>query len=359
MHAVRPPSQLQALALIAASSLLLLIGCAPTRPASSNPPDASPTMLSDRAPADVVVGTEPWTYEDRQGRLISTVSYRIFTTSQREGLVRTLPLFMEMALDHYTAALGTLPRPGEPLEIYLFASRPQWERMTQRLMGKEAPVYLQIQRGGFSSGGTAVLFEIGARDTYAIAAHEGWHQYSQKTFKDQLPVAFEEGLATFMEGFRWDPSGAGRPIFLPWANIERFDQLRAAQANATLMPLATLVRSTPQELITESSDNALTYYAQVWALVHFLNEADSGRYRSGLYQMIADAASGTLRKRIAQEYGSRAATVYNLRREGVDLLKLYTGRSAEELDAPYQAFLGEITRLGAKQRIVQGKTPVE
>jgi hypothetical protein len=38
-----------------------------------------------------------------------------------------------------------------------------------------------------------------------------------------------------------------------------------------------LTRSTPQELIARDANAALFYYAQVWALVHFLNEGEGGR----------------------------------------------------------------------------------
>jgi hypothetical protein len=78
-------------------------------------------------------------------------------------------------------------------------------------MGSDAEVYLKIQRGGFAASGRAILYDIGPRDTFAIAAHEGWHQYTQKSFRAPLTVSFEEGLATYMEGFRWSDDDRTRP----------------------------------------------------------------------------------------------------------------------------------------------------
>jgi hypothetical protein len=274
-------------------------------------------------------------------------------------------MFMESALIHYTTALGPLPRPDSAMETYLMGTRPQWARMTQRFMGEQAETYLQIQRGGFASGGKAILYDIGPRDTFAIAAHEGWHQYSQKTFKNPLPVTLEEGVATYMEGFRWTPPGsdvpassATTPTFMPWSNWERYEQLRQAERNGKLVPLDKLMRSTPQELMAGDPDNALVYYAQVWALIHFLNEDGAGQYQKALQAMLSDAANGRLVTKIQKELGSRAAGAYMTRRTGVDLLALYTGRTAAAMDGDYQLFIRAIVKTGSRGKIVAGKSPL-
>lgn len=317
---------------------------------------ANPTVVTN-VTGSVLLSTEPWTFGDRTGQLMTSLSYKFYTTSQRQSLLDRLPIFMELALEHYTTTLGPLPRPKEPMETYLLGTRTQWEHMTRQLMGESAGVYLQIQRGGFSSGGKAVLYEIGPRDTFAIAAHEGWHQYTQRTFRTPMPVAFEEALSTFMEGFRWD-SKVGKPIFMPWANIERFDQLREAHREGKLRPLHELMRSTPQELIGQGDDAALTFYAQVWALIHFLNEGEAGKYRQSLRELVNDHAYGTVLDRVRATHGGRAASIYGARRQGVDLIELYTGASAEDLNPDYQNFINSIVRVGAKQQIVQGVSPI-
>ena len=62
-----------------------------------------------------------------------------------------------------------LPRPDALLEMYVAANRPQWATLTTRLMRERAPEFLRIDRGGFTARGTAVLFDIGGRDTLALA----------------------------------------------------------------------------------------------------------------------------------------------------------------------------------------------
>ena len=81
----------------------------------------------------------------------------------------------------------------------------------------------------------------------AIAAHEGWHQYTQTTFQNPLPVWLEEGLACYMEGFGWNREGTGTPTFNAWKNPERFDALARAYRENRLQPLDSLFRYAPQD----------------------------------------------------------------------------------------------------------------
>lgn len=334
--------------------------------AGCSSPQASPTVsrVPDRVtpapidPADLVVSVEPWSFEGRDGQLIRTPSYRVYTTASRYGLPNRIPIFLERCLIHYTTALGDLPPPREAMETYLLANRPQWTRVTQRFMGSDAEVYLKIQRGGFSANGRAILYDIGPRDTFAITAHEGWHQYTQRTFKAPLTVCFEEGLATYMEGFRWEDGERTRPRFLPWANMERYTQLRSAFERGRLTTLATLQQSTPQQIIGENPDAALVYYAQVWALIHFLNEGQEGRHKDALEELLQDAASGELSRRIRREAGGRAAMAYTARRTGVDLLHIYFGIRAQDMEGPYREFIERTVRVGSREKVVMGQSPI-
>lgn len=358
--------------LCVAAVIAALAGTSCSKPAATNPkaahaPESHPTLAAAFEPR--VLSVEEWLYDGVPGRMIRTDSYAVFTTSTNRTIAERMPLFMEHALAHYSTALGDLPRPRDPMKTYLFANRPEWARMTQRVMGNDAGPYLQIQRGGFSSQGTAVLYDIGIRDTFAIAAHEGWHQYTQSTFRVPLPVWLEEGLATYMEGFRWDAlrrrpatadttTGPSLPQFQPWYNWERYTALtRVARANR-LMPLDQLVETTPQELVDASGERALAYYAQVWALTLYLAEGESGAMRADLEAMIADASSGRLTGRVAREAGERGARLQLSRRRGDAVLRTYFGTSAADMDPGYRAFVAEIVKSGSRDWIAQGKSPV-
>ena len=256
------------------------------------------------------------------------------------------------------------------------ARRGEWERLTKQLMGAQAEVYLLIPRGGFAADGRGVYYDIGTADTLSIAAHEGWHQYTQRTFRQPLPTWLEEGIATFMEGYRWEGMS---PRFLGWSNMERFDQLRAAAAAGKLLPLEQILSTSPQELLdgpkktpaqgmsgasleleaSDGSNRLLTYYAQIWALTHFLREGEGGKYRESLTRLVADAAGGTLRARFVEVLGEDAAKSTMMLRRGPAGIVVYFNKDVDAFAAEYSRFVEQIVRTGSRDAAVQGLSPIK
>lgn len=330
----------------------------PVNAGSVGDPAARIEQVQELPPPSYIVSRQGWTLDMTPGELITTPRFKLYTTSSKPFFIDNMPAFLETAFNHYVTTLGPLPPPTRLMEVYLLDTRAQWENVTIKFMGDSADTYLRIQKGGFTYDGRAILYDIGRRDTFAITAHEAWHVYTQSTFKNSLPVYFEEGLATYMEGFRWDPQNTQKPTFLPWANFERFDQLRWGVRSSKLMPLKEITMSTPQQLIARDPSAALYYYAQAWALIHFLNEGESGIHAANLRKLINDAATGKLVPLIRSQVGDRAAGSYSYRRRGVDLLKLYFDKTPEELEAPYRAFIEQIIQTGTRQQIWRGQSPL-
>lgn len=316
---------------------------------TSIPPDVN-------VPRNVVQSVEAWSFQGAAGEVIRTPHYRIFTTERDAILTERLPRFLEVALSHYRTSITPLPPPRLRLDTYLMDNRPQWARLTQQLLGAEGERFAQIQRGGFATGGVGVFYDIGVFDTLAVAAHEGWHQYTQRAFREGLPIWLEEGLASFMEGHKWDGT---EPLFLPWANIERFDQLRKAHADGRLLSLIDLVETAPQDSAASAGESLVTYYAQVWALAHFLNEADGGAYRAGLRAMLEDAAQGRFRRtllvRLGRAEGARAISTAR----GPGALAAYLNIAIDDLSTQYASFLDQIVAPGSRDRIVAGRSPIQ
>lgn len=295
---------------------------------------------------DVVLSTEPWTFGETTGSVIRTQHYRIFTTSDRAIITDTVPGFLEASLSQYRTALAPLPEPPVKLDTYLMHTRPEWAALTRALMRDRADLYLRIERGGFAASGRGVYRDLGTlSDTLNLAAHEGWHQYTQLTFKSRLPIYLEEGIATYMEGFKFDPARPGQPIFLPWANTQRYDALRQAAADDTLMTLEELTSTSPQELIVNSPARALTWYAQVWALVHFLIEGESAEHADVFEAMLITTAAGEPRRPARQRISRQP-------------LSATIGLPMEELEQQYARFIERIVAPGARDRIVAGYSPV-
>jgi Protein of unknown function (DUF1570) len=291
---------------------------------------------------------EDWEYEGHAGKLIRTPSYRLFTTAPDVAMVDQMPRFLEAALERYTTGLGPLSRPALRLDTFLMGDRDQWASLTRQVMGREAATFLRIDRGGFASGGRALLWTIGRRDTFAIAAHEGWHQYTQRTFRESLPAWLEEGIAVFMEGFVEDPATPGRPLFLGWANLERFEQLRRASARGGLIPLTGLLEASPQDLLAGSTEGTLTYYAELWALTHFLREGDGDRSRRALGHVAADAQAGRLKATVRAAGQMGPAGVF----------RAYFDPDLAAADVRFRAFIAKVVAGGTPETIARGESPV-
>jgi hypothetical protein len=315
---------------------------------------SDPASVGPRA---VIERVEPWEFAGAEGRIITTPNFRIYTTERDATLLDRTPAFLETALDHYTRAIVLLPRPSARMDTFLLDTRAQWQRMTLQILGARGQGISRVGRGGFAHGGKGVFFDIGLFDTLAIAAHEGWHQYTQSTFRERLPAWAEESIAVYMEGHRW--AGA-TPVFLPWANVERFDHLRNAHARGDLLPLRVMLGSTPEDLLTPVNDNLLTFYAQGWALIHFLNEHDGERSRDALRAMLTDAHTGRLSASVSarltdREFLTRATKDRSLVGEAV--FRAYFGDDLDGIEARFRVFVGRLVSPSSRDRIVVGEAP--
>lgn len=321
---------------------------------------ATPQRSGSDAPAHRDPATpslEPWQFGEFPGYIVSTANYRVYTTLTNARMLDLLPDFYERALNHYTTALADLPRPTRPLRTYLFQNRRQWQAKTEELLPDQAEMFANLGRGGFTTRGTSVLYYIDRYsfpyDTLAIAAHEGWHQYTQQTFKHQLPVWLEEGIATYMEGFRRNDDGV--LVFMPAANRERQETLRRAVRRGNLIPLNDLLTRTPQSFLGSSKDTLLVYYAQVWALTNFLAEGENGRYRAALAEVLTDAAEGRLVGRLA---ASTTVVTATGRRRGISVLSTvgpavaqeYFNHDLRELEQQYLAYVDDLLERTSRRR---------
>lgn len=341
----------------AAAAIAAMAACSGSGSGSGSRAVQQQTALGAVAVAEGVLAREPWQFGDAPGEIIRTRNYRIYTTETNRVLADRLIAFTEHALAHYRTAIVSLPEPPQRLDTYLMDHRGQYEGLTRRLLPDQADTILKISRGGFASRGIGVYYDIGLYDTLAIAAHEGWHQYIQRTFANPIPVYLDEGLATYMEGHSWITGPRlSTPIFRPWGNIERFDQLRDAVSSNRTVSLATLTNNRPQELIETIGDGTLDYYAQVWALAHFLN---SPQHRPSLGLLLQEAASGQMRVRLIDRHGRREATALISRRIGSEILEMYFLEDIEELDRQYQQFMRELTAVGSRDAIAAGRSPFD
>lgn len=322
----------------------------------------APGAAAATAPGAVspVVASRAWRWESVDGVEVDTLNWSIRTSLRSGTFTASLPSFYEAALVNFREGLVPLPPPRKRLEAYIFGTRDDWAKYAQYKLGADAAPYLKMGRGGFTTAGEAVLYDIGPRDTLAIAAHEGWHQYSQTTMKSALPVWLEEGIACYMEGFRMPPN-APAPTFLPWRNPERYAELRNAARRDRLATLRQLLEGSPQSFLEVSRDAQLAYYAQVWALLHFMREGEGGRYRPALALLLDDAVAGRVADRVRScdaiaDPKVREACARS--RVGPGLILAYFNPNFEEFAAQYDAFVGALLESNAWDRVMRGESPL-
>jgi hypothetical protein len=272
---------------------------------------------------------------------------------------------MERAVAHYRLMVtglcegeALLPAPPEWLDTFLFADRSDWAAWTRKRLGRDAELYLAIERGGFTYDAESVLFDIGRYDTLCMLAHEGWHQYTQSFFPHPLPVWLEEGLATYAEGHRFRRTDQ-LPQFMPWRNLERFGQLRMSRNQGNLVPLDDLLNMPPQAFVSRGEQALLTYYAQVWLLVHYLVEGRDGEYRQGLCQLVRDAAYGRVASRLYDANKTAGRRGIRMSLEMADaFITAYFDQDAQRFKAGYSDFLDAVVASGNGMDVWRGDSPV-
>ncbi|MSR33390.1 MAG: DUF1570 domain-containing protein [Phycisphaerales bacterium] len=320
--------------------------------------EVHPTAIADSMTSHVLVGS--WPEGGDKGILMRTPHYLLRLSLREEPFRDRIPDFMETCFVAYASALGPIAIPEEPLEMYIFGDRTLWEKWTRKKLGRDAEIYIGLGKGGYTTDSVSVLYDIGRFDTQTIAAHEGWHQFSQQTLQHPLPTWMEEGISCYMEGTRLSRDGAPS-TFRPWRNFERWSELREAVRADELSSLAELLDGTPQEFLQDGKNSLLTYYAQVWALVQFLRDGESGKYRESFSQLIQDAASGKLAGRLAASkaiIGKKGRERAVQLRTGNAVILEYFNPDFATFSDEYTTFVKAITARGAGDRIFRGEFPL-
>jgi len=230
---------------------------------------------------------ENWYSEYGQGIIITTQNYKIHTTLLDPLMLRQVPAFMESAHRAYQRQLPEPIKTRTKFIVYLLANRAQWEDYTKKTTGKEAPLYLHIQKGAYCLNGICIAYNIGRKRTFSVLAHEGWHQYNSKHFAYRLPSWLDEGLATMFEvsdykkgNFTFHPEQSGR-----------LGSLRKAVLSGKMIPLKDLITLNPGMVVADT-DAVSAFYAQSYALVRFLREEGYGKRLKKFHNLMLGALRG-------------------------------------------------------------------
>ncbi len=229
---------------------------------------------------------DPW----KNGEVIRTPHYRIFSTVNEPVLKEYLPGFMEAAYSNYLL-LTDLPASNldAPLDMYILGTRSEWADLTKHRLQERAELYLHLQAGGYCLDGVCVLWDIGPTGTMSVASHEGLHQFLWHALANRIPMWAEEGLCTGAEG---NDIYGSTVRFTPDRNVQRYTDLRKAIINGYWLKLEKLLPMAGGDAIRGRPHQATGYYGQVWSLVVYIRSRPD--YRSGFQQMLRDAQAGNL-----------------------------------------------------------------
>lgn len=299
-------------------------------------------LRSQRLPA--LKSVELWENEFAPGLKLTTEHYNIYTTLLEPLMLSQIPGFVESA---YRGYQGQLPSPIETvtkLDVYLFASRAEWELFTGEFTGKYANLYLQIKAGAYYLNGACVAYNIGRERTFSVIGHEGWHQFNSRHFKYRLPSWLDEGIAMLFEASIYEQ---GLFSFKPGRNMQRLVSLKKTLITNNMIPLRQLIALNPGEVIGTNQDDAVAaFYSQAYALVRFLREDNYGRRRAGYHKLLYDGFMGSWP--LQPELGKIAAdrniplTVGWNRAVGAALFEHYVGEDLNEVEKEYVKFCKKI-----------------
>jgi hypothetical protein len=331
-----------ATAILTALCLLALSACDDGRvvqPAELSTPQGLAHYLRD-IPA--VLTIEPWENPYAPGLTITTAHYVIHTTLTDPLMLRQVPAFMESAYNAYQSQIAEPIDTQTPFVIYLFADRPQWDTFTRTFAAPNADAYLRIVKGAYCRNGACVAYNIGRTRTFAALGHEGWHQFNGKHFTYRLPSWLDEGIATLFEVSHYNH---GDFEFLPRQNTERLAALKAALQRDPI-PLRTLITLDPGQVV-HVPHAARDFYAQSYALVRFLREADYGKRLKDYHNLLLAGLRGhwpldPQLQQIAADRNIPLTTTFN---RGVSpaLFALYIDDDLDQVEAEYLGFCQKIT----------------
>jgi len=291
------------------------------------------------------VEARPWNTTHSTGTELRTEHYTIYTTAKNRVLRQYLPGFMEAAHQNYLALTGLADRgPDGPMAIYMMSDRREWLDLSQSIFGPRSGVFASLAAGGYCYRGVGVFWDIGNLGTFAVAAHEGLHQFFYHHLKGRLPLWLEEGLCVTAEGYEISGDSVA---FTHERNTIRFNDLRTAIIQGRWTPLPKLLTMDSAEALAGGTEQAVGYYGQLWALVLFIRSHDE--YRPGLERLLADAEAG----RLHQGMGISAAELARLRRNqqvynkqvSERLFRHYICQDLADFEQAYAAFAKRLVKL--------------
>ncbi|MFN2416617.1 MAG: DUF1570 domain-containing protein, partial [Pyrinomonadaceae bacterium] len=192
-------------------------------------------------------------------------------------------------LEEYRAAFSRL-LPGEhtgvPTAVVVFPDDETYAPFKPLLGGRTARNVAGYFQPGSDINYITVVLERGAARDPATLVHEYTHLLVDNHFS-AAPLWLKEGLAEFYSTARVSEGGRRLTLGEPPAQLAR--ELRGGRE---LIPLETLFDVDQSSPFYSESGKLGLFYAQSWALVHYLSEVRGGTRREALTRFTSLLAEG-------------------------------------------------------------------
>lgn len=297
-------------------------------------------------PLPAVKDVRLWQNPYGSGLVIETAHYQVYTTLLEPLMLKQVPAFVEAAWLQYQ---GQLPQPIQStgkFKVYIFSDRDQWEKFTQALTGPQFPVYQKIKKGAYFFNDSCVAYNIGRARTFSVIGHEGWHQFCNTYFRYRLPSWLDEGIA---QQFEASDLVQGKFVFQASKNMQRLGSLKLTMQNNKMIPIEKLISLNPGLTVLDDQSDAATtaFYAESYALVRFLREANYGQRLGNYYQMMLGALNGTwpISAADAQIASNRNMPMTAQWNSFIaqKLFNIYIDRDFKKIQNEFELFCGKIT----------------
>jgi hypothetical protein len=216
-------------------------------------------------------------------RTLRSAHYLVHTDLE-QSLAEEMAQRLNAMYDEYARRLAqfTAANSDEKFEVYLFAKRDDYMRLTQNRFPNTG--------GIFMSGRNllAAYLEGQGRDGLRRAIqHEAFHQFAFTAISQEMPIWLNEGMAQYFEEGIW--TGAG--FTFGQVPPRRLRQLQHDVGKKQLVPFRTMLAMTDEQWtknLTTDAARGATQYNQAWAMTHFLIHAANGdsAYRPLLIKML-------------------------------------------------------------------------
>ena len=197
---------------------------------------------------------------------------------QIRDIAQRLELFRDVLSRMFSSRATASP---VPTVVVVFENDRSYNPFKPRFQGR------MVEVGGYFTAMPDTNYITVNASAGAFAFETIFHEYTHFLLNNavgHLPVWLNEGLAGFYETFEPRDGGKGAMIGIP---SER--QLRELQATLTFLPLSELLTVDHTSPLYNEGSRRGTFYAQSWALVHFLTLGSP--QRAGLLQQYLTATS--------------------------------------------------------------------